>query len=375
MNNITLNFFRNTALIANDIYKLTSPRDCNINIGNLANIFHLSKDSDEAFLTNSIGVCKCDETGLANSLSNCSNETFENHNIVKENITKYPGEVHLLLLDMEVKILNIKLHPCPKGFQLVNGVPVCNCIEILQNTSSVVCDITTEEITVTRTGPVWYGTMNNHSCYITDTICGYDYCVDGTITFTLVNNSDMQCNSHRSGLLCSQCSKGKSLKLGSNECGNCNNSFVAMIILFFFAGIGLIGLIIMLNLTVLVGTVNGLIFYANILKMYEHIFFFQKVQFLLSISSYHGLTWILGSIFYTIHIFKGVGMICFFILYMESDSNHHNFVPLVNETVWITHCSCTSNTSTIIIHQIDAIHSICIEWAAYIYILQLRQQH
>ena len=342
LNNITLIFVGNLAQNADDIYGLTSPLHCNINLGNLEDTVDFYTDDELfSFSTDSVGVCSCVENDSVQTFSECYNRTFNKSEIIKMSMSKHPGELlvlpiaivgyggkkaysltdgvidlfvngqkvttipyngtycyelqHMLiqqnpeaksveiLIESEPNYLNIltsstypaiginvMLLPCPEGFQLVNGV--CNCIEILQNTS-VVCDITTEEITVTRTGPVWYGTMNNHSCYITDTICGYDYCVDGTITFTLVNNNDMQCNSHRSGLLCSQCSKGKSLKLGSNECGNCNNSFVAMIILFFFAGIGLIGLIIMLNLTVSVGTINGLIFYANILKMYEHIFF------------------------------------------------------------------------------------------------------
>ena len=95
------------------------------------------------------------------------------------------------------------------------------------------------------------------------------YCVLSEIKVNL-KETDVH---NRGGILCSQCLQGKSLMLGSNDCGNCNNSFIAMLILFIFAGIGLIGLIIILNLTVSVGAINGLIFYANILTIYEHNFF------------------------------------------------------------------------------------------------------
>ena len=61
--------------------------------------------------------------------------------------------------------------------------------------------------------------------------------------------------------------------LGSNQCGQCTNNHIALIIPFTVAGIALAASVIALNLTVFVGTINGLIFYANVVKIYEHIFF------------------------------------------------------------------------------------------------------
>ena len=52
--------------------------------------------------------------------------------------------------------------------------------------------------------------------------------------------------------------------LGSNQCGQCTNNHIALIIPFIMAGIALVALVIVLNLTVSVGTINGLIFYANV---------------------------------------------------------------------------------------------------------------
>ena len=191
-----------------------------------------------------------------------------------------------ILIESEPNYLNVltSIHPlinisveflqCPVGFKL-NKNGICDCAEILKNTFEVECDITNQTITVTRTVPNWYGTIDvndNKFCYIDQAVCVHDYCVHSEIKVNL-KETDVQCNSHRSGILCSQCLQGKSLKLGSNDCDICENSFIAMLILFIFAGIGLISLIIILNLTVSVGAINGLIFYANILKIYEHIFF------------------------------------------------------------------------------------------------------
>ena len=61
--------------------------------------------------------------------------------------------------------------------------------------------------------------------------------------------------------------------LGSNQCGQCTNNHLALIIPFGLAGIALVSFIIGLNLTVSVGTINGLTFYANVVKIYGHIFF------------------------------------------------------------------------------------------------------
>ena len=72
--------------------------------------------------------------------------------------------------------------------------------------------------------------------------------------------------------LCGGCSlrKNFSLVLGSNECKHCPDSFhLALIIPFAAAGFGLVALLMVLNLTVSIGTINGLIFYASIVKISE----------------------------------------------------------------------------------------------------------
>ena len=72
---------------------------------------------------------------------------------------------------------------------------------------------------------------------------------------------------NQSGLLCWQYHEGFSLMLGSNQCRQCTNDHLALIILFGLAGIALVAFIIGLNITVSLSTVNGLIFYANVVKI------------------------------------------------------------------------------------------------------------
>ena len=69
------------------------------------------------------------------------------------------------------------------------------------------------------------------------------------------------------------CKDGYSLLIGSNKCRHCDNDYmiIAWITLFAVMGILLHGIVVLiaLNLTVSVGTLNGLLFHANIVKLYE----------------------------------------------------------------------------------------------------------
>ena len=85
----------------------------------------------------------------------------------------------------------------------------------------------------------------------------FDYCIISIVSLNL-NESDLQCTYNRSGILCGQCQSGFSLMLGSNQCGHCSNYYLFLLLLFIIAGIGLIFILLTLNLTVSVGTINGL---------------------------------------------------------------------------------------------------------------------
>ena len=87
------------------------------------------------------------------------------------------------------------------------------------------------------------------------------------------------CNdTKRTGNVCRRCKEHYSLAIGSNKCiGNieCNDHELHLLLLIFFAAAGflLVFFIKILNMTVSQGTINGLIFYANIVWAYHSIFF------------------------------------------------------------------------------------------------------
>ena len=163
-----------------------------------------------------------------------------------------------------LKLLNISFSNCPLGFQISNKTNSCECVELKHKT--VTCDATTKSIT--RQGNTWIGNISD-SCVVVHTPCPFDYCNTAQVSFSLTD-PDPQCALKRTGILCGSCRDGLSLALGSNNCILCPGfSYLALMIPFAAAGCGLVALLMVLNLTVSIGTINGLIFYASIVKISE----------------------------------------------------------------------------------------------------------
>ena len=225
--------------------------------------------------------------------------------------------------------VNVTVLECPIGFTLSNLSNQCVCEERLQKYTNS-CDINNLEITRTASEDFWVGVDNTNGTegLILHPHCPFDYCTTDTVNFTLVEGNDVsltdthtasnaslnntnhsmndtnhststfvtvlndtdtltiatvndtdatdyaigrsidaQCNYNRSGLLCGKCQKGFSLVFGSSKCLKCSNSYLSLLIAFALAGIVLVVFLLTLKLTVAVGTINGLIFYANIVSV------------------------------------------------------------------------------------------------------------
>ena len=94
------------------------------------------------------------------------------------------------------------------------------------------------------------------------------------------NGTDAQCVRHRSGTLCGTCQPGFSLSIGSSHCIKCSEKWpivlAVILVVSIIAGIGLVILLLALNLTVAVGTLNAIIFYANIVAANSSAFFLSS---------------------------------------------------------------------------------------------------
>ena len=77
---------------------------------------------------------------------------------------------------------------------------------------------------------------------------------------------DAQCRYNRTGILCGSCPDGKSSVLATSECKDCSSLWLFLVIPFAVAGLLLVFVVHYLNLTVTMGTVSGLIFYANVIQ-------------------------------------------------------------------------------------------------------------
>ena len=148
---------------------------------------------------------------------------------------------------------------------------VCDSIPVISN-----CTIQTQ--TITKREYSWLGflQLDNHSYISANNYCPFDYCNMSLLhikSYAHNLSQDDQCQYNRTGTLCGACPKGWSLVLGSSECREkCSSVWVLLIIPFGFAGILLVIVIHCLNLTVTMGTVCGLIFYANIVQDYSTAF-------------------------------------------------------------------------------------------------------
>ena len=180
----------------------------------------------------------------------------------------FPNEIYNYPL-----YINISFRSCPPGFTLRRQVPFkCDCNQLLQQFPGVKCHI--QHQTITRRSLVWVGMSGNDTVAATE-YCPLNYCNGEEMNVTL-NNSDTQCNYNHSGTLCGGCQAGLSLALGSAQCLSCSNSYLSLLLAFAVAGFALVFVIKMLDLTVSHGTMNGLIFYANIIKPNEYIFYTRR---------------------------------------------------------------------------------------------------
>ena len=181
---------------------------------------------------------------------------------------------------------------CSAGFQEDTTETtrcICECDTKLTKHNNVTiahCNFQTK--TIEKLTNSWIGYSRNYgydfSGYLIHLHCPREYCRPPNVNLTFPDGADGQCKPHRSGILCGICSVDFSISLGSTNCIACPNywpvQFIGICIVFFLSGILLVTFLMVLNLTVAVGTLNGIIFYANIVAANRGIFFpFSKPNY------------------------------------------------------------------------------------------------
>ena len=175
--------------------------------------------------------------------------------------------------------INISFHPCPLGFSLSKDPPFrCDCNRIVKQLPGVKCHL--QDQTISHSGLAWISTDGNET--IAASNCPYNYCNREEINMTL-EDPDSQCNYNHSGTLCGGCQPGLSLALGTNQCLHCPNTHLAILLPFALAGVVLVCFIKIIDLTISQGTLNGLIFYPNIVKANEHLLYNEEQTYPLTV--------------------------------------------------------------------------------------------
>ena len=163
----------------------------------------------------------------------------------------------------------IEVGRCPGGFKYNTATRACECMEFLKE-RNIECDASILALEVPR--DTWVGPVSSdgelfvESCLL--------YCNRERKAVRILNGTaeyDSQCTSgqNRGGVGCGSCRDGYSLALGSTKCFRCSNGFVVLLLLFAMSGILLVATIAYFRITITYGFLNGMLFYSNIVSLYN----------------------------------------------------------------------------------------------------------
>ena len=185
----------------------------------------------------------------------------------------------ITLLTTPVLINITLLSGCPPGFTLTqkdDRLYGCDCFHVLQN-YNFKCSIINNAGYFKWNSTMWVNASYNKSDSEGILLAHYYplyYCRSGAKNINLGRNPNAQCANNHAGVLCGGCETTYSLAIGSSRCVKCSNDSHLLLFLFFpIAGFLLVTFILVLNLTITHGLVNGLLLYANILWTYKDVLF------------------------------------------------------------------------------------------------------
>ena len=173
------------------------------------------------------------------------------------------------------KTFSIKLLPCPLGFSLDRLTGSCKCSKVFKKVSNVECLIDEQLITTqTSNRDVWIGIIE-HKPAISE-VCPVSFCntdphykmVKSTDNGFMLTNDTYHtipyCLGNREGVLCGKCINNYSIVFWSSECKQCSNLWLLTIIGYLMLGPFLVYILFALKLTLTTGTINGVVFYAQV---------------------------------------------------------------------------------------------------------------
>ena len=202
--------------------------------------------------------------------SGCNNYTY----------TIWPSHKHITECLLFIGLIDtpemfyVQIKPCPKGFTLQEHKRSCNCDPLLNN---IIRSCNLDDQTVFRPAKSWISadTVNGSHTYHVSQLCPFDYCLLQSSHLDL-DTPDMQCQFSRSGLLCGHCQQGLSTVFGSSQCKHCSNISVLIVLPIAIAGMVLVTMLFLFNITVTNGSINSFIFYVNMISINYSMFCHEK---------------------------------------------------------------------------------------------------
>ena len=159
-------------------------------------------------------------------------------------------------------VFKIQVSACPIGFSLDSDIGECRCNAKLQVTlKGIICSIS--QLTFTLPINAWMSKTTEGDEIMYTRFCFFDYCTLLPQRIITLDDANNQCLSGRTGIACGQCAQGLSTVFGTSRCKKCSNFGLFSIPLFAVAGMLLVTMLFVLNLTALNGNIYGFIFFVN----------------------------------------------------------------------------------------------------------------
>ena len=194
--------------------------------------------------------------------------TYETEGIIESDLIFTPVFISVTLIK-----------PCPLGFYFEEHRQACDCYSPMRMAyRNIKCTLKNNTGYLSLSDNNWIGasSLNKQEVVVVSWTCHACDKANLTIQVDVLNATsiDAQCAFNHAGRLCGGCIADYSLAIGSSHCIKCDNDNNLSLLFFFaVAGILVVVFITSVNLTVTQGFINGVIFYANIVWVYESIIF------------------------------------------------------------------------------------------------------
>uniref|UniRef100_A0A1X7TKK9 Uncharacterized protein n=1 Tax=Amphimedon queenslandica TaxID=400682 RepID=A0A1X7TKK9_AMPQE len=208
--------------------------------------------------------------------NNCTTVNLTIHTTDVATLNKESMLLLSILQGNNIVEVGVKLKSCPFGF-ILNMTGSCVCSDLITKFNrQIKCDIESNAFIKSADLIVW---MGNSSYNFSIAYCHPSYCNIGSQMDSIQLNSSGSylgstanstislplCYGSRTGEACGECISNYSVVFGSTECKDCSSIFWPFTaILYIIAGPLLVLLLYTLKLTLTTGTLNGIIFYAQI---------------------------------------------------------------------------------------------------------------